>query len=198
VQRILSGFVTAVLAGYSPALCEELREVHGPGFLKYLTVESFGLSGSPLEYVAGFPERLTDGPFTSHGLECPRCIIRPTMERTKYVLPPFGSQITWTFANGRAEIFGGFGGINAWKPENTTIDPARLPAPGKKLRPGSASFSKSFNDAWLVQETVGTKVAVDPGRRVWLGVTGRFITNFGPGKGRWAGFGPTAAFRFGR
>jgi hypothetical protein len=92
----------------------------------------------------------------------------------------------------------GFGGINAWKPENTTIDPARLPAPGKKLRPGSASFSKSFNDAWLVQETVGTKVAVDPGRRVWLGVTGRFITNFGPGKGRWAGFGPTAAFRFGR
>src|SRR5437879_6207107 len=42
----------------------------GPGFLKNLTIDSFGFSSAPVKSALGSPGELTNGPFTMHGLEC--------------------------------------------------------------------------------------------------------------------------------
>jgi hypothetical protein len=189
----------AVLVGYVPGFGQEVHELHGPGVFENLKLESFGVSSTLPDGGVGFADRLTDGPFTSHGFECARCIIRPASERSKYVLPPFGSKLTWTFARGRAQVFAMAGGINAWKPDNTTIDIDASGARGGKLRPGAGGLgrARSFNDAWQFQRTFGAQIAVDPSRHVWLGVAGHFIGNYGVGKRRWSTIGPTASFQFG-
>jgi hypothetical protein len=129
-----------------------------------------------------FPMRLTEGAFESHGLECPFCLSRPTSDRTRYTLPPFGAQATLSTFHGRAELFTGFGGINAWRPDNTLILPNRR--------------GTSFNDAWLVQGVGAGRVAVDRNRRFWLGPAVRYLENFGEGKKHWNSFGGSATFQF--
>jgi hypothetical protein len=154
----------------------------GSGFVKHLTVESFGYGFSPTGQGFEFPMRLTDGAFASHGLECPFCLTRPTSDRTRFTLPPFGAQATLSTLHDRAEIFTGFGGVNAWKPDNTLIQPNRR--------------GTSFNDAWLVQGVAGGRVAVDRNRRFWLGPAVRYLENFGEGKKHWNSFGGSATFQF--
>jgi hypothetical protein len=153
------------------------------GFLKNLTVESFGFDSSPTAQGFESPLRFTNAPLMSAGLECPRCIMRPAMERSRFTLPPFGAQATLSLWNDRTELFTGFGGVNAWKPDNTLIEPNRR--------------GTSFNDAWLVEGQAGARVAVDHGRHLWLGPVGRYVSNFGEGKKHWNTFGGTATFRFG-
>lgn len=157
-----------------------------PGFLKKLTIESFGMGRSALGPGFDFPMRLTDGPITSHGLECPRCIVRPTMDRAKYTLPEFGARATLPLWRGRAQLFSGFGGVNAWKPDNTGIE---LGQRGRAL---------SLNDAWLLQGEFGGRIAVDPGQHFWLGGVGRYLQNFGVGKKHWNSVSGSATFTFGR
>jgi hypothetical protein len=153
------------------------------GFLKNLTVESFGFDLSPTGQGYESPLRFTNSPSTANWLECPRCIARPAMERSRFTLPPFGAQATLPLWHERAELFTGFGGVNGWKPDNTLIEPGRR--------------GTSFNDAWLLQGEVGARVAVDHGRHLWLGPVGRYVSNFGEGKKHWNTFGGTATFRLG-
>jgi hypothetical protein len=152
------------------------------GFVKHLAIESYGYGLSTTGQGFEFPMRLTEGAFESHGLECPFCLSRPTSDRTRYTLPPFGAQATLSTFHGRAELFTGFGGINAWRPDNTLILPNRR--------------GTSFNDAWLVQGVGGGRVAVDRNRRFWLGPAVRYLENFGEGKKHWNSFGGSATFQF--
>ncbi|MGI9075414.1 MAG: hypothetical protein ACR2JB_29755 [Bryobacteraceae bacterium] len=154
----------------------------GSGFVKHLTLESFGYGVSPPGQGFEFPLRLTDGAFASHGLECPFCLTRPTSDRARYTLPPFGAQATLSTLHDRAELFTEFGGANAWKPDNTLIQPNRR--------------GPSFNDAWLVQGVGAGRLAVDRNRRLWLGAAGRYLENFGEGKKHWNSFGGSATFQF--
>jgi hypothetical protein len=158
------------------------KDRSGSGFGKHLTVESFGYGVSPTGQGFEFPMRLTDGAFRTHGLECPFCLTRPTSDRPRFTLPPFGAQATLSTLHDRAEIFTGFGGLNAWKPDNTLIQPNRR--------------GTSFNDAWLVQGVGGGQVAVDRNRRFWLGPAVRYLENFGEGKKHWNSFGGSATFQF--
>lgn len=151
------------------------------GFVKNLTIESFGFSAQATGQGFEFPLRLTDGAFASYGLECPFCITRPTSDRTRFTLPPFGAQATLSLWHDRAELFTGFGGINAWRPDNTLIQPNRR--------------GSSFNDAWLAQSGAGARVAVDRNRRIWFGAAGRYLSNFGEGKKHWNTFGGSATFQ---
>jgi hypothetical protein len=163
----------------------------GSVFLKNLTIESFGVNSSPTGEGFEFPSRLTDGPFTSFGLECPRCVIRPTTDRVRPTLPPFGSQTTLSFWKNRAQFFTGMGGVNAWRAENVTIEPDfRSGRLGNSWRRDS-----SYDDAWLEQGWAGGKIAVDPDRRIWLGAVGRYLSNFGAGKKHWNTFAGSATFQ---
>jgi hypothetical protein len=153
-----------------------------------LTIESFGYSSKPIPSEFEFPVRLTEGAFTAHGLQCPFCVIRPTMERARYSLPEFGATGTLSFWNGRAALFAQIGGVNAWKPDGVRIQAAR-----------HGGFSTSSNDAWLVQGAAGVRVAVDPGRHVWLGGESRYLRNFGPdNRVHWNSYSGGATFVFGR
>src|SRR3954469_7726815 len=78
---------------------------YNPEFRKNLTVESFGYSLAPVSKGYEFLQpTLSSGPWTTHGLECPRCITRSPMERMRYTLPPFGTTITKSLWNDRVEI----------------------------------------------------------------------------------------------
>ncbi len=154
-----------------------------PGFLKNLTIDSFGYDLSSTGQ--GFEKsELSAGPFTAHGLECPYCVQYPLMTRSRFTLEPFGSQGTLHSWGGRSESFVGLGGVEAWLPDSSLIPYRR---------------ATTFNDAWLAQTQGGSSVAIDPGRHVWLGATGRYLENFGQlGRKHWNTFGGTASFRFGR
>ena len=125
---------------------------------------------------------VSTGPNTAHGLECPYCVQLPLMNRARFTLQPFGSQVTWHLWDKRAEVFAGFGGVEAWLPDNAPILNRR---------------ASSYNDAWLVQGQGGTDVAIDRARHFWLGATGRYLENFGEGRKHWNTFSGNATFRFG-
>ena len=115
--------------------------------------------------------------------------MRPTLNRTRYSLPAFGREATLKSRSGRAEIFAGFGGINSWRADNT----------GLETGPLSFRRDSSFNDAWLVQSWVGTRIAVLRGKHVWFGATYRHVENFGTdGPRRWNSIGGNVTFVFGR
>ncbi len=82
--------------------------------------------------------------------------------------------------DGRMEVVAGEGGVNAWKPDNTTIEPGRR--------------DTSFNDAWQLQDWLGSGFAVNGKRRVWLGGAARSVENFGSGLKRWGTYSGTATF----
>lgn len=153
------------------------------GFLKQLTIESFGYGLSPVPEGFESPLTFTNSTLLSSGLECPRCIPRPAMERTRFTLPPFGAETTLPVANGRTELLAGLGGVNAWKPDNTGIEPNRR--------------DSSFNDAWLFQGNIGSAFALDANKHIWIGPVARYVKNFGRGKQHWNSLTGFASFRFG-
>jgi hypothetical protein len=112
------------------------------------------------------------------------------MDRSRYTLPPFGDETTLSFWRDRTQFFIGFGGINAWKPDNTIIELGGRNTPYRQ--------ATSFNGAWLLQGWAGGRVAVDSNRRFWLGATGRYLSNFGESKKHWNTVGASATFQFGR
>src|ERR1700676_4163302 len=85
------------------------------GFLKNLTIESFGYGPGPLEAGFQFSPGYTAALFNLHGLECPGCVIGP-VNRAKFTLPPFGAKATLRLWNGRVELSSGYAALEAWKP----------------------------------------------------------------------------------
>jgi hypothetical protein len=122
------------------------------GFLKNLTIESFGYGPGPLEPGFQFSPGYTASLFNVHGLECPGCVIGP-VNRAKFTLPPFGAQATLRLWNGRVEFSSGFAALEAWKPDGT-FEPH-----------GLSLYSSSYGDAWLAQREVSGRIALDPTRQ---------------------------------
>ncbi len=163
---------------------EAPKEIRRAGFVKDLTIESFGYSSAPTGLGFENPGQLSGaGALSTLGLECARCIFRPAMERARYTLPPFAGRAIWSPIGGRLEVVAGQGGVNAWKPDNTLIEPNRR--------------DTSYNDAWQLQNWLSSNFAVDGKRRVWLGGEARRVENFGSGLKHWDTYSGTATFLFG-
>jgi hypothetical protein len=154
-------------------------------FPKNLTIESFGYSLAPQEPGFQFSPSYTAAFFNLQGLECPGCVLGP-VNRAKFTLPPFGAKATLKLWDDRVELFSGFGALEAWKPEGT-FEPR-----------GHSFFSSSYGDAWLAQVEAGGRIALDRGQHVWVGATGRHLSNFGPGLKEWNTFSGGATFVFGQ
>jgi hypothetical protein len=166
------------------SVAREPRKTTSP-FFGHLTIESFGLSSSPLAPGYAFSAAYFSSLFNLQRLECPGCFLGPR-NLAKFTLPPFGASVTAKLRGDRVELFGGFAGIEAWKPDGT-FQP-------QGLRP----WTSTDGDAWLTQGQAGIRVAVDSGRHLWLGATGRRLYNFGPGPKQWTTLGGDATFRLGR
>jgi hypothetical protein len=154
------------------------------GFLKHLTIESFGYGPGPLEPGFQFSPGYTAALFNSHGLECPGCVIGP-VNRAKFTLPPFGAKATLKVWDGRVEFSSGFAALEAWKPDGT-FEPR-----------GLSLYSSSYGDAWFAQMEASWRIALDPTKHVWFGATGRHLSNFGGGLRKWNTFSGEATFVFG-
>jgi hypothetical protein len=156
-----------------------------PAFLKNLTIESFGFGLAPQAPGFQFSPGYTATFFNLHGLECPDCVIGPLNRDGRFTLPPFGAKATMKFQNDRVELFSGFAALEAWKPDGT-FEPR-----------GHSLFSSSYGDAWLQQVEAGGRIALDPGQHLWIGASGRHLSNFGPGLKEWNTFSGSATFEFG-
>jgi hypothetical protein len=138
-----------------------------PGFLKNLTIESFGYGlNTPQEFA--FSPGYFAALFNLQGLECPRCVLGP-VTRSRFTLPPFGALANLRLHDGRIELFAGFSGIEAWKPDGS-FEPR-----------GRSLWTNSYGDAWLTQTQAGIRLALDRNQRVSVGATGRYLYNFGSG-----------------
>jgi hypothetical protein len=130
------------------------------GWPKNFTIESFGYGPTtPQEfaYSPGYFAAL----FNLQGLECPLCVLGP-VSRSRFTLPPFGARASLTFHDGRIELFTGFAGIEAWKPDGT-FEPR-----------GRSLWTSSYGDAWLTQAQAGVRLALDRQQHVSVGATGRY------------------------
>lgn len=183
-QTDAAGVARASASVLAPVGVDDKRSGFHPGWLKKLTIESFGYGPGPMEPGFNLSPGYTAALFNLHGLECPRCALGP-VNRARFTLPPFGANATLKLRDGRIELFGGFGAIEAWKPDGT-FEP-------QGFRRGSGSYG----DAWLMQVHAGARVALDPGQHVWVGAMGRYLYNFGAGLKQWSTFSGDATFRFG-
>lgn len=68
---------------------------------------------------------------------------RGPVTRSRFTLPPFGAIANLKFHDDRIELFAGFSGIEAWKPDGT-FEPR-----GRRL------WTNSYGDAWLTQTQAG-------------------------------------------
>lgn len=191
VSSFLLLLYPAIAAAQAPDLIPDYESVkrHGweapkdalrPDFLKNFTLQSFGFTSKSAGPGFENPIQLSGaGALTGLGVECARCILRPEMERSRYASSPFGARVAWSPRNGRFEIAGGEGGVNAWQPDNTLITHER---------------STSFNNQWQLQHWVSAAVAVDPEKRVWLGGIMRSVVT---SQGHAKTIAGTATFSFG-
>jgi hypothetical protein len=153
------------------------------GWLKNFTIESFGYGpATPQEYA--FSPGYFAALFNLQGLECPRCVLGP-VSRSRFTLPPFGAIARLTFQDDRIELFMGFGGLEAWKPDGT-FEPQ-----------GRSLWTNTYGDAWLTQAQAGVRLALDRQQRVSVGATGRYLRNFGSGPEHWNTFSGDVMFRLG-
>jgi hypothetical protein len=87
-----------------------------------------------------------------------------------------GPRLLLPVAQGRVELFGGFGAAYDWN--------------GRSDAPIAAG-------AVAMQGSMGARLAVDKQRRFWLGTTGRVISEFGSGAQTRLSFTADLGFRFG-
>jgi len=153
------------------------------GWLKNLTIESFGYSPTTRQEFAFSPGYFA-ALFNLQGLECPRCVLGP-VTRPRFTLPPFGAIATLKFHDDRIELLAGFGGIEAWKPDGT-FEPR-----------GRSLWTSSYGDAWLTQAQAGVRFALDRQQHVSVGATGRYLQNFGSGPQKWSTFSGDVMFKLG-
>jgi hypothetical protein len=153
-------------------------------FFSHFTIESFGLGSAPVEPGYMFSSAYIATFYNLQGLECPGCIPGP-QNLSRLTLPPFGATATVKLISDHLELFAGFGGIEAWKPDGTFEPQGRRPA------------TSSDSDAWLTQAQAGFRFTVDRDRHLWFGGTGRKLYNFGPGPKEWTTLTGDAIIRFG-
>jgi hypothetical protein len=150
----------------------------------HFTLESFGLGSAPVETGYMFSPAYIATFYNLQGLECPQCMPGPP-NLSRLTLPPFGATATVKLVGDHVELFAGFGGIEAWKPDGT-FEPQ-----------GHRLFTSNDTDAWLTQGQAGFRFAVDHNRHLWFGATGRRLYNFGPGPKQWSTLSGDATIRFG-
>jgi hypothetical protein len=151
--------------------------------LKIFTIESFGYGrNTPQEFA--FSPGYFAALFNLQGLECPRCVLGP-VTRSRFTLPPFGAIANLRLRDYRIELFAGFSGIEAWKPDGT-FEPR-----------GRSLWTNSYGDAWLTQTQAGVRLAFDRDRRISVGATGRHLYNFGSGPQQWSTFSGDIMFKLG-
>ncbi len=155
-----------------------------PDWMKNLAIDSFGYDLKSQAPGFQFSPGYTAAMYNLEGLECPLCVLGPR-NPTRFTLPPFGTNVILKLHDGRFELFGRAGGIEAWKADGT-YEPS-----------GLRKFSNADGDAWLTQVEGGGRVAIDHGRRLWLGASSRYLYNFGPGLKQWTTFSGQATFRLG-
>ncbi len=186
----LKSFSSSYVPGYIPRPAYQLTVVpQSPkatsGFFGHLTIQSFGVGSSPLAPGYASFGAYTASLFNLQGLECPGCVLGPR-NLAKFTLPPFGANATAKLHGDRVELFGGLAGIEAWRPDGT-FQPQ-----------GFRLWTSTDGDAWLTQGQAGVRIAVDSGRRFWLGATGRRLYNFGSGPKQWTTVSGDATIRLGR
>ena len=155
-----------------------------PGWLKNFTIESFGYTPTTSQEFTFSPGYFA-ALYNLQGLECPRCVLGP-VTRSRFTLPPFGALATFRLHDDRIELVAGYGGTEAWKPDNT-FEPR-----------GRSLFTNSYGDAWLTQAQAGVRFAIDPQHRVSVGATGRYLNNYGSGPQHWNTFGGDVTLKLGR
>jgi len=154
-----------------------------PGWLKNFTIESFGYGPATSQEYAYSPGYFA-ALFNLQGLECPRCVLGP-VSRSRFTLPPFGAKVSLKLFDNRIELFTGYGGIEAWKPDGT-FEPR-----------GRSLWTNSYGDAWLTQAQAGVRLAIDRQQHVSVGATGRYLRNFGSGPEHWNTFGGDVTVKLG-
>jgi len=88
---------------------------------------------------------------------------------------PFGAHVAVPLAKDRVELAGDTGGVYA---------------------PFQSRFAP--HDSWLTQVGIGARVALDPERRVWVGVHEYLLTNFANETRHWSYRSADLTFRWGR
>jgi hypothetical protein len=88
---------------------------------------------------------------------------------------PFGATAILPINRWHLEVFGGTGGVFA---------------------PFRGSYA--MTNSWMVQTSMGARVALDPGRHVWVGTTARYMTDFADKKRQWVTGTADLTVRFGR
>ena len=157
--------------------------VSSHGWLKHFTIESFGYGPTTPQDFAFSPGYFA-ALFNLQGLECPRCVLGP-VSRPGFTLPPFGAIASLKFHDDRIQLFTGFGGIEAWKPDGT-FEPR-----------GRSLWTNSYGDAWLTQAQAGVRFGLDRQQHLSVGATGRYLYNFGSGPEHWSTFSGDVMFKFG-
>src|ERR1700758_336516 len=91
--------VAAVMISVVPACgqtdAQTLKPAPSTGFLKHLTIESFGYTRAATGAGYDSPPSNTSASYNIHQLTCPLCIIGPPVGRTRAVLPPFGAKANY-------------------------------------------------------------------------------------------------------
>ena len=130
---------------------------------KYLAVEGgtdiLLPSGQSFTQVATIPAGQNLIPVGPTG---PTIFILQSSERSRVTLLTYGFKGILPLVNNRLELFAGVGGAYAWNSE----------------------FGGQLNGAFG-QVSLGGRLAVDRGRRFWLGTTLRGFSSFGPGRQAW-------------
>jgi len=112
-------------------------------------------------------------------------VCKDPVNRAKFTLPPFGAKAILKLRDDRIEIFSGFAAMEAWKPAGT-FEPR-----------GLSLLSSPYGDAWLTQIEAGGQISLDRTQHVWVGATGRRLSNFGPGHKERNTFSGAATLVFG-
>lgn len=159
---------------WSQTQTQIVKPAPSTGFLKHLTIESFGYTISPVLAGYEFAPTNTSAFYNLHQLDCPLCVIGPPLTRTRAVLPPFGANATYKLWHDRFTFSADFGGIDGVPTFN---------AP--RLNP-TLMRATSFNDDWFVTSDIGAHVSIDPEKNLSLGITRSYVDNFGPGNAPWS------------
>lgn len=171
--------------GGLPYSYDSFREYGGPTFTgryeyrlwKYLAVESGVdtlLPSTPhVEILPVISSGVTLNSY-SNGI-CSACVFVSVRDTARITLVPFGLKGILPIADGRVELFGGLGGAYAWH-----------------------SDYGRYQNALLGQVSLGGRIALEHGRRFWLGTTLQGYSNFGSGKQAWVPWTINLGIRFGR
>jgi hypothetical protein len=121
------------------------------------------------------PEALENGQIRNYGGPLQTYLNLATLDIARDTHLPFGATAVVPVNRWHLELFGGIGGAYAT---------FRTPC--------------AMVDSWMVQTSVGARVALDQGRHVWIGTTASYITDFADKKRQWVTGTADLTLRFGK